>query len=129
MINVLDKKEFYRMALCDRLAIARISFPTSGEQGSIEFFNTPIGTAVRARVGGGERLIEIKMYDRNRGKFELSNAYCEENLVAMDDGTLIGISGRVRIEDVVGRDFLVRIGESTIIASAQRMGGLSKICS
>ncbi len=118
MTPILDKKEFYKMLLRDRLPVARIEFPTENGRGSIEFIHTPLGVLLHVYLYGG-RLQEIKMYNRNLGGFALQNIFCGENLVYMDDGSYISLSGKLKIEDVIGRSFLIKLDDMNVIARAE----------
>ena len=114
----LDKKEFYRMLLRDRFPVARIEFPTEKGRGLVEFISTPIGVLLHIRVEGA-KLNEIKMYDRNYGDFALQNVFCGENLVCIDDGSYVSISSKLKIEDVIGRSFLIKLEDMNVIARAE----------
>ena len=72
MIPILDKKEFYKLLLKDRLPVAKIEFPAGESIGRVEFINTPIGTLLRIYTMGKE-LQEIKMYNRSLGDFALQS--------------------------------------------------------
>lgn len=118
MIPVFDKKEFYKMLLKDRLPVAKIDFPTPKGSGYVEFIHTPIGVLLHI-YSCGEVISEIKMYDRNCGNFAIQNLFCGDNLVCIDDASYISISGKLKIEDVIGRKFLIKIGDINIIARAE----------
>ena len=120
MINILDKKDFYRAVLKGRLAVAEAIFVFGrGEGGRLEFFNTPLGTILRATVESNIELREIKMYDRSGGRFALQNVFCGDNLTKIGDGEFVGVSSRLQIEDVVGSDFLIKSDDRNIIVKAQ----------
>lgn len=114
----LSKREFYKMLLRDRLPVAKIDFPTEKGNGSAKFIHTPLGVMLHVNVDGA-KLHEIKMYDRNRGKFAIQNVFCGENLVCIDDGSYVSISSKLSIEDVVGRSFLIKLDDMNIIARAE----------
>ena len=118
MLDILDKKNFYKMLLRDRFPVAKIDFPTENGNGEIEFINTPMGVLLHIH-SCGDRIREIKMYDRNCGNFSLQNVFCGDNLVCIDDASYISISGKLKIEDVIGRKFLIKIGDINIIARAE----------
>jgi hypothetical protein len=65
------------------------------------------------------KIREIKLYDRKRGNFEKQKIFICEDLVKLDDGSLATITHKMQIEDVIGRDFLIKIDDSNIIARAQ----------
>ena len=69
-------------------------------------------------VDGG-KIEEIKMYDRNLGNFALRNIFCGENLIPADDGSYISLSGKIKIEDVIGRSFLIKLEDMNVIARAE----------
>ena len=118
MTPILDKKEFYKMLLRDRYPVAKLEFPTENGRGSVEFIPTPLGVLLRVHLQGG-RLKEIKMYNRNLGDFALQNVFCGENLVCIDDGSYISISSKIKIEDVIGRSFLIKLEDINVIARAE----------
>ena len=115
---ILDKKEFYKMLLRDRYPIARIEFPTETGAGNVEFYSTPLGTALKI-YSGGARLKEIKMYDRGEGDFALKNMFCGENLVCVGEFLYICIVNKFQIQDVIGRKFLIKLEGMTVIARAE----------
>lgn len=131
MIPILDKKEFYKLLLKDRLPVAKIEFPAGESIGRVEFINTPIGTLLRIYTMGKE-LQEIKMYNRSLGDFALQNVFCGQNLIRFDDGSYITISGKLQIEDVIGRSFLIKLENINIVARAEfvsrRRSDVDKSC-
>ena len=118
MLDILDKKSFYKMLLRDRFPVANVDFPTKKGNGRVEFIHTPMGVLLHIH-SYGERISEIKMYDRNCGDFSLQNIFCGDDLICIDDGSYISISGKIKIEDVIGRNFLIKIGDMNIIARAE----------
>lgn len=114
----LSKREFYKMLLRDRLPVAKIDFPTEKGNGSACFIHTPLGVMIHVKANDS-KLREIKMYDRNRGKFAIQNVFCGENLVCIDDGSYVSISSKLKIEDIVGRSFLIKLDNMNIIARAE----------
>ncbi len=131
MIPILDKKEFYKLLLKDRLPVAKIEFPAGESIERVEFINTPIGTLLRIYTMGKE-LQEIKMYNRSLGDFALQNVFCGQNLIRFDDGSYITISGKLQIEDVIGRSFLIKLENINIVARAEfvsrRRSDVDKSC-
>lgn len=120
MQNIFDRKDFYRAMLRGRLPIAEAIFIFgNGEGGKLEFFCTPLGTVLRAHMENGLSLREIKMYDKSRGGFIIQNVFCGDNLIKIDEGVFVGVSSRVQIEDVIGRDFLIKADSLSIVARAQ----------
>ena len=119
MTHILDKKEFYKLMLRDRFPLAKIDFSAGGRIGLIEFFRTPLGTVARAILGGGGTIQEIKMYDKNRGKFCIQNVFCDENLIEISSGIFVGVSTKLCIEEIVGREFLIKLENMTIITRAE----------
>ena len=118
MTPILDRKEFYKMLLRDRYPVARIEFPTENGRGRVDFIHTPLGVLMHLFVDGG-KIEEIKMYDRNLGNFALRNIFCGENLIPADDGSYISLSGKIKIEDVIGRSFLIKLDDMNVIARAE----------
>ena len=118
MMPVLDKKNFYKMLLRDRYPVAKIDFPTKKGNGRVEFINTPLGVLIHMHSFGA-RVIEIKMYDRNYGNFAIQNVFCGENLICIDDGSYVSISTKLKIEDVIGRSFLIKLEDVNVIARAE----------
>ena len=59
------------------------------------------------------------MYDRNYGNFALQNVFCGENLICIDDGSYVSISSKLKIEDVIGRSFLIKLEDVNVIARAE----------
>ena len=119
MVSILDKKDFYKMMIRDRLPLATADFYTEGGGGKLDFFSTPLGTAICATVDGDKAPSEIKMYDRSGGRFELQNVFCGENLIRIEDGAYVGVSGKLQMGDVVDRKFLIKIGDLSIITRAK----------
>ena len=122
MMPIFDKKEFYKMLLRDRLPVAKIEFPTEHECGKVEFIHTPLGVLLHIHVNR-TKLNEIKMYNKNLGDFALQNIFCGENLIQLDDGSYVSISSKIKIEDVIGRSFLVKLENANVIARAEFMFG------
>ena len=120
-MSILDKKEFYKMILKDRLPVAQIRF--SGEQTDkeVEFYRTPLGTVLRIKLNGEERPREIKMYDKKRGRFAMQNVFCGDNLIEISEGIFVGVSSKLQIEDLIGREFLIKLDDVSIIARAQML--------
>jgi hypothetical protein len=114
-----DKKEFYKRMLIDRRVIAQIDFSLREDFGRIEFYSSPLGVIMLAKYETEGELIGVKIYDRTGGRFELQNVFCGDNLVRMEKGVFISITSKLQIEDVIGREFLIRIGENTIISRAR----------
>lgn len=120
-MSILDKKEFYKMMLKDRLPIAQISFCKESGEGRVEFYRTPLGTVLKVRLDVGEIPREIKMYDKKRGRFALQNVFCGENLIEISAGMFVGVSSKLQIEDIIGRDFLIKVDGANIVARAEMM--------
>ena len=59
------------------------------------------------------------MYDRYGGSFALQNVFCGENLIQIDDSSYVSISGKLKIEDVIGRSFLIKLEDMNVIARAE----------
>ena len=118
MMPLLSRKEFYKILLRDRFPIVKIDFPTEKGNGRVEFINTPLGVVLHI-YSHGEGLKEIKMYDKMAGRFVLQNVFCGDNLVCLDDGSYVSISRRLQIEDVIGRSFLIKLDDMSIIARAE----------
>ena len=118
MIPILDKKEFYKLLLKDRYPVAKIDFPTETGNGKIEFIHTPLGVLLHVYTGGA-KLKEMKMYDRNYGDIEINNVFCGENLVCIDGESCVCISGKLKIEDVIGRSFLIKFDGMSVVARAE----------
>ena len=119
MQNIFDRKDFYRAMLRGRLPIAEAIFIFgNGEGGKLEFFYTPLGTVLRARVDNDIRLKEIKMYDKSRGEFVIQNVFCGDNLIKVDEGVFVGVSSKIQIEDAIGSDFLIKYDGVSIVARA-----------
>ena len=118
MMTILDKKDFYKMLLRDRFPVARIEFPTENGRGSVEFIPTPLGVLLHVYLQGG-KLKEIKMYNRNLGNFALRNVFCPENFTDIGDGSYVSVSSKIKIEDVIGRSFLIKLEDMNVIARAE----------
>ena len=118
MKQILDKKEFYKLLLKDRLPVAKLNFPTKKGNGYIEFIHTPLGVLLYIQTCGA-RIIDIKMYDRNYGKIAIQNIFCGENLVYINDDLCISISNKIKIEDVIGRSFLIKFDDMNVITRAE----------
>ena len=119
MIAILNKKNFYSMMLKDRLTLAKIDFPTERGMGRVNFYRTPLGTAVCVNLEGDDKILELKMYDRNRGGFVIQNVFCGENLIEISKGVFVGVSSKLHIEDAIGREFLIKLNNMSIIARAE----------
>ena len=119
MTHILDKKEFYKLMLRDRLPLAKIDFSVGDETGVIEFFRTPLGTAARVNLEGDSTIKEVKMYDKNRGKFTIQNIFCGDNLIEISKGVFVGVSTKLHIEDAIERDFFIKLDDMTIITRAE----------
>ena len=120
MQNIFGKKDFYSAMLRGRLPVAEAIFIFNGNRGGrLEFYCTPLGTVLCAVMENGVELREIKMYDKSRGGFAIQNVFCGDNLVKMDDGVFVGVSSRLQIEDVIGRDFLIKSDGLSIVARAK----------
>ena len=118
---VTNKIEFLKTVLKDRFAVASVEFPLREGGGRIEFFTSPLGILLLTCMEESVRLREIKMYNRNGSDFALQNVFCGENLISMGDGKYVSVSARLQIEDVIGRDFLIKTDEKSIIARAQML--------
>ena len=105
--------------LRDRLPLAKIDFSVGDETGVIEFFRTPLGTAARVNLEGDSTIKEVKMYDKNRGKFTIQNIFCGDNLIEISKGVFVGVSTKLCIEEIVGREFLIKLENMTIITRAE----------
>ena len=119
MIEIVNKKNFYSMLLKDRFTLAKIDFPTECGKGRVNFYRTPLGTAVRVNLEGDDKMLELKMYDRNRSGFVIQNVFCGENLIEISKGVFVGVSSKLHIEDAIGREFLIKLNNMTIIARAE----------
>ena len=119
MIEIVNKKNFYSMLLKDRLTLAKIDFPTECGEGRVNFYRTPLGTAVRVNLEGDDKMLELKMYDRNRSGFVTQNVFCGENLIEISKGVFVGVSSKLHIEDAIGREFLIKLNNMSIIARAE----------
>lgn len=118
MNGIFDKKKFCKMMLKDRLPIACADFPIENGHGGVEFYHTPLGVVLLTRLGGDRKLLEIKLYDKNGGGFALRNVFCGESPVEIEKGVFFGLSSKLQIEDVIGRQFLIKADELNIIARA-----------
>ena len=121
MLDICNKKKFYSMMLRDRFPLAKIDFPTECGEGSVEFFRTPLGVVLCASVSGAGRLREIKMYNKKRSEFDIQNIFCGDNLIEISKGVFAGLSTKLRIEDAIGRDFLIKLDDMSIMARAQML--------
>ena len=57
--------------------------------------------------------------DRVRGRFVSKNVFCGDSITDMGDGTYICISCALQIEDVIGREFLIKTNDDSIVARAE----------
>ena len=120
MHNIIDKSDFYRAMIRGRLPVAEANFIMGKNVGGrLEFFSTPLGTVLCVRVESDIVLREVKMYDKSRGGFAIQNVFCGDNLLKIGEGDFVGVSNRLQIEDVIGRDFLIKTEGVSIIARAQ----------
>ena len=119
MIEILNKKNFYSLILKDRFPLAKIDFPTECGRGKVSFYRTPLGTAIRVNLEGDDKMLELKMYDRNRSNFVIQNIFCGENLIEISKGVFVGVSSKLHIEDAIGREFLIKLNNMSIIARAE----------
>ena len=120
MQNIFSKKDFYSAMLRGRMPIAEAIFIFNGNRGGrLEFYCTPLGTVLCATVENDSNLKEIKMYDRHSGTFAIQNVFCGDNLIKIDQGVFVGVSSRLQIEDVIGRDFLIKTDGLSIVARAK----------
>ena len=119
MIEIVNKKNFYSMLLKDRFTLAKIDFPTECGKGRVNFYRTPLGTAVRVNLEGDDKMLELKMYDKNRSGFVIQNVFCGENLIEISKGVFVGVSSKLHIEDAIGREFLIKLNNMSIIARAE----------
>jgi hypothetical protein len=117
-MHILNKKDFYEMLLRERHPIAKIDFSVKDGFGRVEFINTPLGVLLHVRTLLGD-VKAIKMYDRHGGEFELQNLFCAEDLLCIGEHSYVCISSRIKIEDVIGRSFLIKLNESTVISRAE----------
>lgn len=117
-MHIFDKKDLYEMLLRERCPVAKIDFSTKNGIGRVEFINTPLGVLLHIYTQG-EEVKCIKMYDRHGGEFELQNLFFGEDLVCVGENSFVCISARVKIEDVIGRSFLIKLGNSNVIAHAE----------
>ncbi len=118
MNRIFDKKTFCKMMLSDRLPIACAEFPIDRVRGSVEFYHTPLGVVLLTNLGEKNKLLEIKLYDRKRGEFALQNVFCGDSPVEIEKGVFFGLSSKLQIEDIIGRDFLIKAEGLNIIARA-----------
>ena len=114
-----DKKEFYKRMLLDRREIARIEFPLREGFGHLGFYSSPLGVIMLAKCETEEDTLSVKIYDRTGGRFDFQNVFCGNNVVRIEKGVFISVTSKLQIEDVIGREFLIRIGENTIISRAR----------
>ena len=121
MFEKISKKEFYKMILRDRLPIARMDYSTKSRIRCVELYRTPLGTLLLIKSDCAFEVIELKMYDRMRSSFEIQNVFCGDNLVSVGEGQYIAILSSLQIEDVIGRDFLIRIDNMSILARAEML--------
>lgn len=121
MENILCKRDFYRMMLSDRLPVAQIEFPFEKREGRISFFSTPLGTVLLAELGKGTVLREVKLYDRKRGNFVCPNAFCGDELIELECGSFVSVSSRLQIEDIIGREFLIKADDLNVVARAEML--------
>lgn len=120
MINIIDKKEFFKKMLKDRSPIVGASFCLGGgRSGELRFYSTPLGAVLLLNTNCKAVLNEIKMYDKSGGNFEIQNVFCGENLIKTGEGTYIGVSSKLQIEDVVDRSFLIKTEDEGIIVRAR----------
>ena len=119
MTNVSDRKIFYTLVLKDRLPISSIRFPLDSGACRIDFYSTPIGLIFKAWLGENYTIKDFKLYDKKRAGFERHKKLLCDELVRLDDGSLASITHKLQIEDTIGRDFLIRIDNNTVIAKAQ----------
>ena len=119
MMHIIDKKEFFKMMLRDRLPLAKMDFSTKNGWGRIEFFWTPLGVAVRANVGCETGLCEIKMYDKNRSSVAIQNLWFGDNFIKISEGVFVGVSTKLSIDEVLDRSFLIRMDDLVVTASPQ----------
>lgn len=122
MDRVLSKKDFYGLIIRDRLPVASIPLTTSVGtlMGELEVYYSPLGILLRASIAGAGRIEQIKIFDKRRGRFIRKGFFCGDNAVELDDGTLVSISGEMSIEDIIGREFMISIGDDRIISRAVR---------
>ena len=109
------------MVLKDRFPLAHIDFPSERGGGCIDFFRTPLGSAIRIALPENEMIKEIKMYDKNRSRFVIQNVFCGDNLIEIEKGIFVGISNKLSIEEAVGRDFLIKLDSINVIARAENL--------
>lgn len=119
MTNISDRKIFYTSVLKDRFPIATITFPLESTPCNINFYSTPLGIILKARLEKNSKISAIKLYDKKRANFEKQRLFISDDLVELDDGSLAAITQRLKIEDIIGRDFLIKIDDSSIVARAQ----------
>ncbi len=121
MNSILNKKDFYKMILRDRLPIVQSVFPLNcGEDGGkIEIYSTPLGLVLLARFKKDVHLREIKLYDKRRGRFTIQNLFCGDNLIKLSEGEFISASAKVQVEDIVGNDFLIKVDDLSIFTRAE----------
>ena len=119
VMHIIDKKEFFKMMLRDRLPLAKMDFSMKNGWGRIEFFWTPLGVAVRANVGCETGVCEIKMYDKNCGSIALQSLFLGDNFIKISDGVFVGVSSKLSIDEALGRNFLIRMDDMLVTASPQ----------
>jgi hypothetical protein len=93
-----------------------MDYSTKSGDGSVEFFHTPMGTVLLINVCKGDRLCDVKMYDKSRSSFALQNVFCGENLVLIEEGKYVSVSTKLHIEEAIGRDFLIKTENFCIVA-------------
>ena len=121
MEHNLCKKEFYKLMLRDRLPVASIQFPLERKNRKIEFFTSPMGLIILASIGKNAAIDEIKMYDERRSRYTKLNLFCGDNIVCIEDGMFVCTSCGLQIEDIIGKNFLIKIGDQSIIARAHML--------
>lgn len=126
MEHILCKKEFYKMMLRDRLPVAEIRFPVGKEDGSIEFFTSPMGLIVLACVGEGGELTALKLYSEQKNCFLKLNLFCGDNFVCLEDGVFVCVLSGKQISDIIGKEFLITLGSQTVVARARMIPKGSK---
>jgi len=120
MDNIFSKKDFLSLMMRDRLPVARLELVLGKSEGGwVEFYSSPLGTVLLAKLGENSTLRAIKLYDRVRGRFVSKNVFCGDGITDMGDGTYICISCALQIEDVIGREFLIKTNDDSIVARAE----------
>ena len=51
----------------------------------------------------------------------MQNVFCGDNLIEISEGTFVGVSSKLQIEDLIGREFLIKLDDVSIIARAQML--------